>query len=54
MVEKFAVGVIDTCGNFAIGVNDTGGAPWLAKKFETVLMEYSGAGRKLIHEKNQK
>jgi hypothetical protein len=25
-----------------------------SKKFETVLMEYSGAGRKLIHEKNQK
>jgi hypothetical protein len=24
------------------------------KKFETVLMEYSGAGGKLIHEKNQK
>ncbi len=25
-----------------------------SKKFETVLMEYSGAGGKLIHEKNQK
>ncbi len=25
-----------------------------SKKFETVLMEYPGAGRKLIHEKNQK
>ncbi len=24
------------------------------KKFETVLMEYSGAWGKLIHEKNQK
>jgi hypothetical protein len=24
------------------------------KKFGTVLMEYSGAGGKLIHEKNQK
>jgi hypothetical protein len=24
------------------------------KKFKTVLMEYSGAGGKLIHEKNQK
>jgi hypothetical protein len=47
MVEKFATDVIDT-----------GGAPWLAnisaKKFETVLMEYSGAGGKLITEKNQK
>jgi hypothetical protein len=34
-----------------------GGAPSLAKfrkKFETVLMGYSGAGRKLIYEKNQK
>ena len=26
----------------------------LSKKFETVLMEYSGAGGKLIHEKNQR
>jgi hypothetical protein len=25
-----------------------------SKKFETVLMEYSGAGGELIHEKNQK
>ncbi len=25
-----------------------------SKKFETVLLEYSGAGGKLIHEKNQK
>jgi len=25
-----------------------------SKKFETVLMGYSGAGGKLIHEKNQK
>ena len=46
---------------FAAGVVDTGGAPLLAnisanfrKKFETVLMGYSGAGGKLIHEKNQK
>ncbi len=45
---------------FATGVVDTGGAPWLAnlrefsKKFETVLMGYSGAGGKLTHEKNQK
>jgi hypothetical protein len=47
MVEKCATDVIDT-----------GGAPLLAnisaKKFETVLMEYSGAGGKLITEKNQK
>ncbi len=72
---KFDAGITDTCGkfapvsttleklvaNFAAGVIDTGGAPWLAnisanfrKKFETVLMGYSGAGGKLIHEKNQK
>jgi hypothetical protein len=68
LVEKFAAGVVDTAGNFAAGVVgsggkfatgvvDTGGAPWLhefSKKFETVLMEYSGAGGKMIHEKNQK
>ncbi len=53
---KFATGINDTTG-----VVDTGGKPWAAnisanfrKKFETVLMEYSGAGGKLIHEKNQK
>jgi hypothetical protein len=28
--------------------------PEFSKKFETVLMEYSGAGGKLIHEKNKK
>jgi hypothetical protein len=46
---------------FAASVVDTGGAPWLAnisakflKKFETVQMEYSEAGGKPIHEKNQK
>jgi hypothetical protein len=46
----FATGVIDTGGKFAAGV-DIGGAPLLAnisaifsKKFETVLMGYSGAG----------
>jgi hypothetical protein len=33
---------------FAAGVIDT------SKKFETVLLGYSGAGGKLIHEKNQK
>ncbi len=39
----------------ATGVVDTGGAPLLAnisansKKFETVLMGYSGDERKLIH-----
>jgi hypothetical protein len=29
-------------------------SPRIFKKFETVLMGYSGAGGKLIHEKNQK
>jgi hypothetical protein len=33
---------------FAAGVRE------FSKKFETVLMGYSGAGGKLIHEKNQK
>ncbi len=41
-------------GKFATGVVDTGGAldlrisPRIKKKIETVLMEYSGAGGKLI------
>ncbi len=48
---------------FAAGVVDTGGAPLtceygylreFSKKFETVLLEYFGAGGKLIHEKIQK
>jgi hypothetical protein len=60
---KFAAGVvdtgvIDTGGNFATGVVDTGGTceylREFSKKFETVLMGYSGAGGKLIHKKNQK
>jgi hypothetical protein len=29
-------------------------SPRISEKFETVLMEYSGTGGKLIHEKNQK
>ncbi len=58
---KFPAGVVDTGGKFSTGVVDTGGAPWLVnifvnffKKFETVLMGYSGAGGKLIREKKQK
>jgi hypothetical protein len=60
---KFAAGVVDTGGNFSAGVVDTGGkfatgvVEYLrefSKKFESVLMGYSGAGGKLIHEKNQK
>ncbi len=57
---NFAASVVDTGGKFATGVVDTGGAPWLAnisanfrKNSRTVSMEYSGAGGKLIHEKNQ-
>jgi hypothetical protein len=53
-----AAGVVDTGGKFSTGVIDTGGAPLLGnisanfrKKFETVLMGYSGAGGKLLHEK---
>ncbi len=60
LVEKFAAGVVDTGGKFATSVVDTDGAPCLAiisefsKKFETVLMQYSGAGGKLIYQQNQK
>jgi hypothetical protein len=36
---------------FATGVVDTGGAPSL-REF-SLLMQYSGSGRKLIHEKNR-
>ncbi len=56
---KFATGVVDTGGNFATGVVDTGGAlnlrisPRIFKKFETVLMGYSGAGGKITHEKTR-
>ncbi len=48
---------IKECGKFATGVVDTGGESLTSeylreysKKFETVLMGHSGAGRKLIHE----
>jgi len=51
--RKFAEIFVDT------GVVDTGGAlkhanisANFAKKFETVLIGYSGAGGKLLHEKN--
>jgi hypothetical protein len=61
LVAKFAARVIDIGGKFAVGVVDTRSAPWLAniyanfhKKFEKVLIEYSGAVGKLIHEKTQK
>jgi hypothetical protein len=57
---KFATGVVDTGGNFAAGslipvVNlDLRISTRISRKFETVLMVYSGAWGKLIHEKNQK
>ncbi len=62
LVAKFAPGVVNTDGKFAAGVFDTGGAPCLTnitanfrkKKILTALMGYSGAGGKLIHEKNHK
>jgi hypothetical protein len=48
---NFAASVVDTRGKFATSVVDTVSAPLLAnisanfrKKFETVLMGYSGAG----------
>ncbi len=60
LVAKFSAGVFDTSGKFAAGV----GCRWyrwctltceylreFSKKFEMVLMGYSGAGGKLIHEK---
>jgi hypothetical protein len=41
----FAAGVVDTGGKFAKMVANS-------KILETVLREYSGAGGKLMHEKN--
>ncbi len=49
LVKKFAGGVVDAV--------DTLTCDYLrefSKKFEAVLMLYSGAGGKLIHQKNQK
>ncbi len=57
MVEKFATGVVDAGGKFATGVVDTGGAPDLQispqifEKIKITLMLFSGAWRKVIHEK---
>ncbi len=53
-MAKFATGAVDTGG--ADGVVDTGAkfaTGEFSKKFETVLMEYSGAGGKLIHKKTR-
>jgi hypothetical protein len=54
LVAEFAADVVDTV---VTSVVDTRGAPWFhefSKKIKTILMGYSGAGGKLIHEKNQK
>ncbi len=48
LVAKFAAGVVDTGGATCEYLRE------FSKKFETVLMGYSGAGGKLIHKKNQK
>ncbi len=49
MVAKLATGVVDTGGTLACEYLRE-----FSKKFKTVLMRYSGAGGKLIHEKNRK
>jgi hypothetical protein len=55
LVAKFAAGVVDTSGALIPVVHiDLRISLQIYKKFETVLMGYSGAGGKLIHEKNQK
>jgi hypothetical protein len=66
---KFAASIVDTGGKFATGINNTCETGdkicrrctltceylrEFSKKFETILMGYSEAGGKLIHEKNQK
>jgi hypothetical protein len=68
LLAKFATGDVDTIGKFSAAVVDTGDncrRYWwctltckylreFSKKFEMVLLGYSGAGGKQIHEKNQK
>ncbi len=57
LVAKFAAGVVDTGANFPpmslipVGPLDLRISRRISKKFETVLMGYSRAGGKLIHEK---
>jgi hypothetical protein len=58
---KFAAGVVDSCDKFApvslilvVHLDLQISPRILRKKFETVLMGYSGAAGKLIHFKNQK
>jgi hypothetical protein len=59
LVAKFATSVVDTCGKPLVSLIpvvhlDLQNLCEFSKKFKTVLMGYSGAGGKLIHEKNQK
>ncbi len=60
LVAKFSPGVVDTDGKFAtvslipVVHLDLRISPRIFKSFEMVLMGYSEAGGKLIHEKNQK
>ncbi len=59
LVAKFAAGVVDAGGKFAAGVVDTGtlNCEYLrefSKKFEMILMLFSEAWGKVIHEKNLK
>jgi hypothetical protein len=57
---KFAAGVVDTGGKLLpvslipVANLDLRIFPRIFEKFKTVIMGYSGAGGKLIHEKNQK
>jgi hypothetical protein len=64
LVAKFATGVVDTGGKFAVGVVDTGGnlppvvhldlriSLRIFEKF--IILLFSGAWGKVIHEKNLK
>jgi hypothetical protein len=60
LLPLFATGVVYNGSKFATGVVDTGGnlaCEYLLEflqKFETVLLEYSEAGGKLIHEKTER
>ncbi len=51
-MEKFAASVVDTGGKFA-AISLTPAAILPPVSFETVLVEYSGAVRKVIHEKTR-
>jgi hypothetical protein len=51
LVEKFAAGVVDTGGRWC--TLNCEHLREFSKKIEMVLVEYSGSGVKLIHEKNQ-